>query len=208
MKSGEGSCQARRLNKERFEQAVVEEIKKHILTPANLIELVRLVNDDLDKEASELEVLFESISKECKEVQRRLGRLYDALETGKLGMNDLAPRIKELRVREAELELKKVELQTKLSDRHVEFFDRTDVEEYIADMHGLLETSELAKRKAFIRSFVKEITVVGDEVRVIYSMPALDKQTYAEEESVLPIVHVGGRLKIRTSDPSLIRTVL
>ena len=75
-------------------------------------------------------------------------------------------------------------------------------------MQGLLEASELAKRKAFIRSFVKEITVTGNKVIVIYNMPILDKKHRHRRESVLSIVYSGGRLKIRTSDPSLIRTVL
>lgn len=59
-------------------------------------------------------------------------------------------------------------------------------------MHGLLEASELAKRKAFIRSFVKEITVTGNEVRVIYDMPILDKkQTQKRNQFCLSYTVVG-----------------
>ena len=37
-----------------------------------------------------------NVDKEIREVENRLSRLYDALESGKLDLNDLAPRIKEL----------------------------------------------------------------------------------------------------------------
>ncbi len=195
VKKGAGSCQARRLSKERFEYVVIEEIKNNILTPDNLIELVRLVNEDLDNEVTDSQALFESVSNELLETQRRLDRLYDAVEIGKVSMDDLAPRIKELRVRQAQLELKKAELETKLSDRHIELADKKVVERQVSEMHSLLEESELTLRKAFIRSFIKEITVTGNEAKMIYSMPALDTLT-SEEESVLPIVHDGGEAGI------------
>jgi predicted site-specific integrase-resolvase len=74
--------------------------------------------------------------------------------------------------------------------------DKGSIEKYIADMHSLIETNELVKRKAFIRSFVKEITVTGSEASLVYTMPELEKAIGLEEEVVLPIVHDGGEAGI------------
>ncbi len=64
-----------------------------------------------------------------------------------------------------------------------------------ANMHSLLEESELTLRKAFVRSFVREITVTGNEARLVYSLPVMDNKR-TEEESVLSIVHDGGEAGI------------
>jgi site-specific DNA recombinase len=193
VKKGAGSCQARRLSKAHFENAVIEEIKKRILTPDNLMELVRLVNEDLDSEAADSQALLESVSKGLLETQRRLDRLYDVVETGKLSMDDLAPRIKGLRVHQAVLELKKVELEAKLSDRHVELADKKTVEKQVADMHNLLSESELTFKKAFVRSFIKEIIVTGNEARLVYSLPMMDKKRQKRNQFCLSYTMVGGR---------------
>ena len=59
---------------------------------------------------------------------------------------------------------KHVELETSLSDRWVELVSPDLVRSYVADQRNLLKHSELAERRAFIRNFVKEVRVTGDEV--------------------------------------------
>jgi chromosome segregation ATPase len=44
------------------------------------------------------------IDAQLEDVRRRLHKLYDALETGKLEVEDLAPRIKELNAQKDDLE--------------------------------------------------------------------------------------------------------
>ena len=45
------------------------------------------------------------------------------------------------------------------------------VTHYVDDLRNLLEESSLTERKSFIRSFVKEVKVTGDEVLLTYTMP-------------------------------------
>jgi len=46
---------------------------------------------------------------------------------------------------------------------------------YVADLRNLLSESLLAERKSFIKSFVKEVKVIGTEVRLIYTIPMSPK---------------------------------
>jgi chromosome segregation ATPase len=52
-----------------------------------------------------------------------LERFYDALETGKIQIADLAPRIQQLRQRREQLQAIKYRLEKELSDRRVELAD-------------------------------------------------------------------------------------
>jgi len=127
------------------------------------------------------------------DVDRRLERLFDALETGKVQIADLATRIQQLRKRREELQSVKFELEQELSDRRVELADKDIVTAYVEDLRNVLSESPLAERKSFVRSFVKEVKVTGDEVLVTYTIPMLPKGMLEEKLSVLSIGHDGGQ---------------
>jgi len=191
-KKGAGSCQARYLNSKKFEGLVINKIKEHILTEDNLRELVRLVNEEMDSVAGDYRDELGVITDEISGINGRLERLYDALETGKLGLNDLAPRIQQLRYRQEQLQSRKWELETLLSDRRVELTNLETVRHYVDDLKNLLEESSLTERKSFIRSFVKEVKVTGDEVLLTYTIPLPPRGISEERLGVLCSVHYGG----------------
>lgn len=64
---------------------------------------------------------------------------------------------------------------------------------YVDDRRGLLNQSSLPERRAFIRSFVKEVRVTGGEVSLTYTMPLPPTGISEEKVGVLATVHYGGR---------------
>ena len=120
-------------------------------------------------------------------------RLYDAIETGKIRLDDLTPRIRELRNRQERLLGRRSELEAAMSDRKVELADLSTVRGYVSDLRNTLNESPLSERRAFIRSFVKEIIVNKTEVQLNYTLPLLPKGLAEERLAVLPIVRYGGR---------------
>ena len=64
---------------------------------------------------------------------------------------------------------------------------------YVADLRNLLSENPLAERKSFIKSFVKEVKVIGTEVLLTYTVPMPPKGISQEVVGVPPIVHYGGR---------------
>lgn len=192
LKKGAGSRQARYLNSRKFEALVINKIKEHILTEENLRELVRLVNEEMDSVAGHYRDELSIISDEIANVNNRLERLYDALETGKLTLDNLAPRIQQLRSRQEQLQSRKWELEALLSDRRVELANLETVTRYVHDLRSLLDESSLTERKSFIRSFVKEVKVTSDEVLLTYTMPLPPQGISEERVGVLCSVHYGG----------------
>jgi hypothetical protein len=72
------------------------------------------------------------------------------------------------------------------------------VKAYAKDLHILLEESEISERKAFLKSFIKRITVDGEKVTVNYKLPLPDRSKDEFNLSVLPIDTSGGAEGIRT----------
>lgn len=196
LKKGSGSCQARYLNRQQFEDLVVDKIKEHILTKENITELVLLVNEEIHAATRENNQHLTAIVQEINEGNRRLDRLYDALETGKMKLEDLAPRIEHLRIRQEQLRVTRVELERLLSDKRVELADTATVTRYVEDLRSLLSESSLGERRSFVRSFVKEVKVTDTEVLLTYTIPLEVKGAINEELGVPSIVHYGGRRRI------------
>jgi site-specific DNA recombinase len=192
LKKGSGSCQAGYLNKEKFERLVINRIKELILTEENLRELARLVNEEMDSTSGKLTKELGIISDEITGTADRLERLYDALETGKIGIDDLAPRIRQLRMKHELLQTRKRELEISLSDRRGELADMKAVTECVEELRGLLEESDLTERKAFIRSFVREVKVTGTEVLLTYTTPIPPDKISRDMQRVLYSVHPSG----------------
>ena len=67
------------------------------------------------------------------------------------------------------------------------------VKSYVDDLRTLLNNSSLAERRAFTRSFVKEVKVTGNEALLTYTMPLPPTGVSEENVGVLSAVQCGGR---------------
>jgi site-specific DNA recombinase len=192
-KKGRGACQARYLNADKFETLIISKIRERILTRDNLIKLVKLVNEEMDRATKSYQDELDVICDEVTDTNHRLERLYDAIETGKINLDELVPRIRELQSRQEQLQLRRIEIENQMSDRRVELADLETISGYVDDLHELLKEGSLAERRAFIRSFVKEVRVTGAEAVLSYSIPLLPEKVAIEKGGVLPTVQYSGR---------------
>ena len=171
LKKGAGSCEARYYSSRKLETVVIETLKDHVLNKESLKDLVDRVNDSMGNETSSYHDELATVLNEITNTSGRLDRLCDALETGKVNLEDLAPRIKDLRFQQEQLQNRRYELECHLSDRKVELADLKRVTAYVDDIRKTLDAGTLSERKAFIRSFVKSIKVKGDDAQMSYTMP-------------------------------------
>ncbi|MFC1869777.1 recombinase family protein [Chloroflexota bacterium] len=186
---GRDLCKTHLLPKEKMEQFVIDRLKRYILTEENLVDLVKLTNEDLAEKCKGENGRLDIIQSEMQDVEGRLAKLYDALETGEFKGGELAPRIKALFDKKAELEQAKIEAGDALKYHTIELAKPAVVREYVQSMRALLEESSIMKRKAFLRSFLNRIEVDESYAKFIYTWPPDDPAT--EMVGVLPIVHDG-----------------
>lgn len=133
---GSGSCPSRYLNSRQFEKLVIDKIKEHGLTTENLTKLVKIVNEEIDGLAVEYRDRLDSIIADINDVERRLGKPYDAIETGKFELDELSRRIQELRLRQSQLHTMKQQLEEELSARKLELADEIKVTSCVKDLRN------------------------------------------------------------------------
>ena len=200
LKQGSGACDAPRLNARKFEGMIVDQIRENILTGSNIRDLVRLVDEEMDGAAREQRERLETVDAELAEVRRKMDRLWHAVESTDLEINDILPRLREHKGRQEKLEVAADEARALLAERREVLDDVDTITAYARDMRDFLLKSDLTESRAFIRSFVKEIDVTPGKVVIRYSIPmpedsripGKDTEEVALQEPVLSTVHYGG----------------
>ncbi|MFQ5875291.1 MAG: recombinase family protein [Dehalococcoidia bacterium] len=197
-RKGRGTCRTPLLPKEKIEHFLIDRIKGYILTEENLEEVVRIANEELAQTCSAEKERLGVLEAQLADVDGRLTKLYDALETGEFQGGELSPRIKAMYSKKEEFLRSKVAAEEALRRNTIELADPRVVKAYVQDLRRLLEGSSIIERKPFLRSFVKSIEVGDSEVEVVYSMPMRPDQGPSEALGVLPFVHDGPPQGIRT----------
>ena len=191
-REGAGTCDnGRYLNAPKVEGFIVEKIRDRILNDETIVELVTLVAEEIDAMAGELAGRLKVIEAELGDVESRLGRLYEALETSELTLEALSPRILSLRHREEQLQAAREDAESQLEQRRVELPTTEEIKGYVADFREFLEEGTFPERKALIRNFVRGIEVDGDEATLTYTIPMPSDGVTSEGTSVLDFVQSG-----------------
>ena len=150
---------------------VVAKIRSDILTEGNIRELVKVVDEEMGGVAREQRKRLKTIEDELEEVKRQLGRIWRHIATSDTVMADASDHIRELRDRQERLEDAAEDARAMLSQRRKVLDDVNTIAAYAKDMRGFLDESELAERRAFIQSLVKEIVVTPDDALLRYTIP-------------------------------------
>ncbi len=218
LKRGKGVCKARLVPKAKLEGAVIRQLKRRVLTEENLIGLVRMVNEELARATEDSRGLLDETESRLTDLTERLRKLYGALETGQLSVDDLAPRIKELRSQIFELERQKIQIESGVG-KALQVGD-SEIKLYVHDLQGLLETGSIMERKGFLRSFIRQVVIPesrqDDKQKgtIEYTLPLAptgERKSPPGNEGlsaieVLPIVKSGSPGRARTCSIAVHRT--
>ena len=204
LKRGSGTCKTPRLNAKNFEELIVTNIRENVLTESNIRDLVKLLDEEMDGVAAEQRERLETIEEELEEVKRRLGRIWQAIETTDIEMADASDRIREHRERKEKLEIAAEEARAILAERRVMLDSADTIATFAADMSEFLKTSELTETKAFVRSFVKEIEVKPGKAAIVYSIPTPQDSPIGGANAVEVALNGGVRSTVRHGGPKWI----
>ncbi len=174
LRKGKTECDAAMVNRERIESALIQRLQDQVLTDENLSKLLDLTNREIQELNSSTDQQTQSLEREIERRQRKLDNLYAALETGKVDVDDIAPRIKELRTQIAQY--RDQQLSSSLNaGQTIKPLTTRQLKAYVADLRALLVEGSIFERKGFIKSFVRKIIVKDKQVTVTYTYPMVGK---------------------------------
>ena len=96
---------------------MLDRIRENILTEETLTQLIDLAEEELSLYKRRAISRLDRLNREAESIEQKLGHVYAALESGTVDIDDLAPRLKELRARQRELDEKKDEALDEMNQR-------------------------------------------------------------------------------------------
>ncbi|MYE41904.1 MAG: hypothetical protein F4X27_17020 [Chloroflexi bacterium] len=171
-KRGSGTCETPRLNARNFEEYIVGQIQENILAESNIRGLIKALEEEMEGVVHNERQRLATIEEEIDDVQRKLGRIWDIVETGDIDVTHAAQRIREHRDRQEILEVAAEEARWILAERRALLDRANSIVSYAARMSKFLRTCEYTETRAFVRSFVKEIQVKPGRAVIAYSIPS------------------------------------
>ena len=123
------------------------------------------------------------------------------METGKLSLYDLAPRIKDLKAKQDHLSEVRLQVEAEIVVEQVQPVDVEIVKSYAQNLSSLLEEAEVSEPKNFVKSFIKRIDIEGNQIVVSYSLPMPPDGNSREGIKVPSFVTLSGEGGTRTPTP-------
>jgi hypothetical protein len=171
MKQGVGACpEARNFERTKVEGVVVDVLRAGALHPAVFGDLIREVQASLGAKQSRAKDERLVLHGQIAEVDRRLTKLYEAVESGSIPFSRLAPRIEQVSGEKDELERRIGELPSGEVEPLLLIGDE-DIESWVTDLRTTVDRGTVDERRALLRSWVKRVVATGDELTVEYTFP-------------------------------------
>ena len=195
---GKRACHGLRVAKDKLEQFVLNRIKESILTEENLTELVHLVNVEFLDNTKRKQKELKEVEQQLKKVSTKLSKLYSVLESGKLDLDDLAPRIKELRAEQRELQERRNQFLNYKQSENRGTLDSEVVISYVKELGDVLSEASFLQQKTFLRSFIKRVEIDSETVTMDYTIPVPTDNNTMSLKEVLRIDKTGSPTRTRT----------
>ena len=205
LRKGPAVCATRWLPKKKIEAFIIDRIRDSLLTDDNLTELVNMVNHEIKDAKREGSEKAKTQALQCNDLDSRLNKLYDAVETGNIPLGNLAPRIDALMAKKAELQKNLSNFKDGADESPLVKQDIELMRRYVEDLNSVLACGSFTEQKCFIRSFIRDIEVAKDEVTINYTLPMPPSNQEAETQEVLAFKRFGSAYRIRTGDLCLER---
>ena len=162
-----------------------------------------MTNESLSLTRRRAERRLDSLTRELKDIDSKLSRLYAALERGKVEIDVLAPRLKELRADQRLLKERQDEALDEMRGCGDPQIEISSTQEYVDDLKGLLGSASFMESKTFLGSFIRRVEFGSGEVGIEYTIPSPTGKALDGREIVPNTGRVGSAGWIRTSDPSV-----
>ena len=191
LRISDSACDCKPVNSNKIESAIINKLQTHILTEENLAELLRLTNTEIAALFSSSDNQISTLKKQLEIKERKLDKLYDALEEGIISSSDLAPRIARLKddINQIRGKVTEIELTKALSNQPITI-SMPQLRKYVADLRSLLLQGKYFEQKTFLKSFVKRIDYNYPQVSIQYTFPV--NSSVGKYDEVLAIDKLSG----------------
>lgn len=165
-------CDNRPVRQDELDTMVWEQVVALLTNP-------ELIRHELDRRIQEIRssrpatTQKAKLERELHKINRATERLVNAYQEGLLTLEELRPRMPELRQRQTRLRSDLEALEAQLLDSETYLQLAENLESFLSRLRDSATTSSIERRQQVVRLLVKEVLVDSDSVVIRHSIPSL-----------------------------------
>ena len=194
---GPKACLQTRFNASDVDSKFIKRLKGLLVGEERIEEMVRTENDALKQIKVTADSRIERIEKEIENLDHRIERLFDIIETGDLGLakQNVAPRLEALQAKRSSLQIDLQELKVKASQKPIRVSE--EVIKAWSDLYDrFFSVESVWTQKRFIQSLVKWVKINTERARICYD-PSL-----SITEDTIPISPIRDKRRKNSPPPT------
>jgi len=168
-------CDSRPIRQDYLDEVVWTEIIR-------LLEDKKLIEEELQRRVETTQSSspgvrrLEALNRENARLEKAINRLLDAYQAELVTMDELRPRLEDLRKKQqsAQTELRQIENQKYDNDRYLKLANT--MTDFLGKLQSSANTLNIADRQKIVRLLVKEIRVDDDTITLKHAIPITETQ--------------------------------
>jgi len=133
---------------------------------------MRKLVDDINLATKSLRIDYgrkiTELKKKTADLQLRVGRQYEAIESGKIDLSLVAEWLKELRIQRDSLQEEIAYYERLNYQYHPVYITQSTIDSYQKEMEEIFLGTNVQEQRSFLKKFIEKIIINEDEIKIVY----------------------------------------
>ncbi len=170
-KKGKDICPGHGIRADELDKEVTEQVRKLIFSEENMKKLV----DDINTATKSLRLDYgkkiTELKRKMTDIQIRINRQYEAIESGIIDASLVALRLKELKDQKDTLQEEISYCESLNNQNQPVYITRSMIEKFRKEMEQIFIGENIQEKRDFLKKFIEKIIIRDKEVEIIYYAP-------------------------------------
>ncbi len=167
-------CDCKEVRKEFVENYVLDELQELIFNEDTMAELTKMMNTYGKEKKISAKAELEILGKKLKEVEKELGKTLKLVTNGNVTFDTVKSIVENLEEKKGVVKREIEELESYLK---TEVMTMAKLEELINETKGFILEKNIPECRKFIDSYIDNVIVSSDDVKVVYNVNKVDSKT-------------------------------
>jgi len=172
-KKGKDVCPGHRVRADKLDIEVIQKLKGLLFSDKNMRKLADDINEATKSLRTDYWKKITSLKKKASDLQNRVMRQYEAIESGIIDVSLVAPRLKELKTQRENLQEEIAYYETLNSKHQPIHISRQMIDSFRKEMEQIFIGDNVQEKREFLKKFIEKIIVKEDEVEIVYYAPGV-----------------------------------
>ncbi|MFC1808150.1 recombinase family protein [Candidatus Omnitrophota bacterium] len=170
-KQGKSVCAGHRVRADELDKKVIDRVKILLFSDENMKKLTNDINQAAKFLRTDYWKKITDLKKKASDLQNRVMRQYEAIESGVIDISLVAPRLKELKTQRESLH-KEITYYENLNNRHQPIhISRATIDGFRKEMEEIFVGNNIQEKREFLKKFIEKIIIKEDKIEIVYYAP-------------------------------------